>query len=198
MDNIIKKIGRNLLNIPEIIYRLFISKKLKVNYLLHIRGKIRIVGEKYITIGKGFCADSDVKIEAWNHHLDEKYEPEITIGDYVFFNSRTHISAINKIYIGNAVLLGSDVFISDNNHGSSSSIEELKVAPQKRKLSSKGPVIIEDNVWIGDKAVILGGVTIGFGAVIGACSVVTKSIPPFSIAVGNPARIIKQMSEEEK
>jgi acetyltransferase-like isoleucine patch superfamily enzyme len=65
-------------------------------------------------------------------------------------------------------------------------------APIKRSLFSKGPVIIGDNVWIGDKATILPGVSIGNGAVIAANAVVTKDVPAYSVAAGNPARIIKQ------
>lgn len=184
------RIVRGILNIPEIIHRLRISKTIGATYLLHVKRNTVIVGGKYIHVGKNFCSDIDVKIEAWDHHLDEVYSPEIKIGDNVFFNSRTHISAINKMEIGNGVLTGSDVLICDNNHGGSNH-DELLIPPQKRKLYSKGSIIIEDNVWIGDKAVVLGGVTIGTGSVIGACSVVTKDIPPYSVAVGNPARIIK-------
>lgn len=58
-------------------------------------------------------------------------------------------------------------------------------------IYSKGAIVIGDNVWIGEKAAILAGVTIGEGAIIGANAVVTKNIPPYSIAAGIPARIIK-------
>lgn len=53
------------------------------------------------------------------------------------------------------------------------------------------PVIIEDNVWIGARVCILPGVTIGEGSVIGACAVVPKSVPPYSVVIGNPARVVK-------
>lgn len=186
-----KNILRIIKDVPEILHRLRISRIVKTNYLVHVKKGTIIIGAKYIHLGKNFCADIDVRIEAWDHHLNEKYTPEIIIGDNVFFNSRTHISAINKMIIGNGVLIGSDVLICDNNHGSTLSFDELNVPPQKRRLFSKGSIIIEDNVWIGDKAVILSGVTIGCGSIIGAGSIITKSIPPFSIVVGNPARIVK-------
>ena len=54
------------------------------------------------------------------------------------------------------------------------------------------PVIIEDDVWIGTRVTILKGVTVGKGAIIGACSVVTKDVPPHSIVVGNPAKVVKE------
>lgn len=69
----------------------------------------------------------------------------------------------------------------------------MKIPPAKRLIYSKGEIIIEDNVWIGDKATILAGVKIGEGSVIGANTVVTKDIPPYSVAVGNPVRIIKNI-----
>ena len=80
--------------------------------------------------------------------------------------------------------------ISDNNHGSTD-FDTLHELPANRKLYTKGPVIIGNNVWIGDKATILGGVTIGDGAVIAANSVVTKDVPAYSVVGGNPAKIIK-------
>lgn len=64
-------------------------------------------------------------------------------------------------------------------------------------MYTKGPIIINDNVWIGEKATICPGVTIGKGSIIGANAVVTKSIPPYSVAVGCPAIIIKQLETNE-
>lgn len=65
-----------------------------------------------------------------------------------------------------------------------------------RPLYSRGPVIIGDNVWIGDKATILPGVTVGEGAVIAANAVITKDVPAFSMVAGNPAIIIKQINDD--
>ena len=87
-------------------------------------------------------------------------------------------------------MTGKWVTISDNNHGTTD-FDTLHEAPAIRKLYTKGPVIIGNNVWIGDKATILGGVTIGDGAVIAANSVVTKDVPAYSVVGGNPARVIK-------
>ena len=64
--------------------------------------------------------------------------------------------------------------------------------PKERDIYSKGIVTIHDNVWVGDKATILPGVEIGYGAIIGANSVVTKNVPEKSIVAGNPAKIIRQ------
>ena len=67
------------------------------------------------------------------------------------------------------------------------------MAPNSRPLYSKGPVIIDDNVWIGEGAMIMPGVHVGNGAIIAANSVVTKDIPAYSVAAGIPAKIIKTM-----
>ena len=64
-------------------------------------------------------------------------------------------------------------------------------------FSDLAPVIIEDDVWIGARAIILPGVIIGKGSVIGAGAVVAKSIPPYSVAVGNPARVVKTRTDKE-
>ena len=68
----------------------------------------------------------------------------------------------------------------------------MHIKPNDRDVVSKGPVVIGNNVWIGDKATILPGVTIGDGAVIAVNAVVTKDVPVYSVAAGNPARIIKK------
>lgn len=106
-----------------------------------------------------------------------------------------HITAINRITIGNDVLTGRWVTITDNSHGDTD-YSTLQMRPVSRPLISKGPVLIGNNVWIGDKVTILPGVTIGEGAVIAANAVVTKDIPAYSVAVGNPARVIKQHKNE--
>ena len=72
------------------------------------------------------------------------------------------------------------------------------MAPNQRRLTSKGPVVIEDNVWIGEKASILSGVHIGKGAIIGAGAVVTKDVPAGHMALGVPARILSMVKHDEK
>ena len=100
-----------------------------------------------------------------------------------------HITSINEIIIGDNLLCGRWVTISDNSHGQTDS-ESLQLSPIERNLYSKGPVRIGRNVWIGDKATILPNVSIGDGAVIGANTVVTKDVPAYHVAVGNLMRIL--------
>ncbi|WP_373260674.1 DapH/DapD/GlmU-related protein [Bacteroides thetaiotaomicron] len=115
------------------------------------------------------------------------------LGEEVQINDNVHIAAGQLVEIGNHVLIASRVFISDINHGNFREGEmfDLSVSPEKQTLFFD-PVRIEDNVWIGESVCILPGVTIGKHSVVGALSCVTKSIPPYSIAVGNPARVVKQ------
>ena len=152
-------------------------------------GKIgRIHGSKCISIAeKSFFGDF-CYLTAWPEFVNEK--PSLVIGENCSFGAFNHITCANKIVIGNNLLTGKWVTISDNNHGDTLE-STLLTPPINRPVVSKGPVIIEDNVWIGDKATILAGVHIGNGAIIAANTVVTKDIPAYSVAVGNPARIIK-------
>ena len=105
------------------------------------------------------------------------------------------MKVINKIIIGDNVLTGTKVTITDNSHGIFSE-HDLFFPPELRTLQSDGPVIIEDNVWIGDKVTILPNVIIGRNSIIGANSVVTKNVPPNSVAVGIPAKVIKSLIYE--
>ena len=99
---------------------------------------------------------------------------------------------LTRYKIGDHLLTGNDVLISDNNHGVIEK-KDLQISPQDRSLSSKGEIIIGNNVWIGDKACIIGKVTIGDGAIIGANSVVTKDVPAYSVVAGVPAKLLKQL-----
>lgn len=148
--------------------------------------------EECIEIGDNFIGGQYLTMEAWKEYQGVKYSPHISIGDDVLFTNFVQISCVDKIIIGNNVLLGNAVYISDNNHGEFNK-ENLDVPPAKRELYSKGPVKIGNNVWIGRHVSVLSGVTIGDNCVIGANSVVTKDIPPNSIAVGSPAKVIKSI-----
>jgi acetyltransferase-like isoleucine patch superfamily enzyme len=153
-------------------------------------GKIgRIHGGECITIEEKTYFSDYIYLTTWPNLVEEK--PSLEIGAYCNFGAYNHITCTNKMIIGNNVLTGKWVTISDNNHGDSS-LEILKMHPIKRPIVSKGPVVIEDDVWIGDKATILSGVHVGKGAIIAANAVVTKDVPAYSVAAGNPARIIKQ------
>jgi lipopolysaccharide O-acetyltransferase len=116
-------------------------------------------------------------------------------------NDYVHIVSSNSVKIGNNVLLASKIFISDTSHGNYSGDSIIQSSPNtkpnNRPLVNK-TVTIEDNVWVGEFVSILPGVTIGKGSIIGTLSVVNKSIPPYCIAAGSPARVIKKYNFETK
>lgn len=146
-------------------------------------------GGKDIIIGSNFNSCPGFRIEVWEC-LSYTHSPKIVIGNNVCFNYDCHLGAINSIVIGNNVLVGSRVLITDHDHGNMT-FADLHMPPNQRLLYSKGATIIEDDVWIGEGVSILSNVTIGKGAVIAANSVVCKNVPAYSIVGGIPAKIIK-------
>lgn len=160
------------------------GKNFKVTYNTNLKGL------KYFQIGKNFNALSGLRIECWDEYKGIVFEPILLIGDNVIMNFNVHIGCINKIQIGNNVLFASNVFITDHFHGDTQNTN-FNIPPVDRALFSKGPVIIEDNVWIGENVSIMPNVTIGKGCIIGANSLVTKSFPSNSIIGGVPAKIIR-------
>ena len=150
-----------------------------------------LVGAKYITIGNNTSIGQGSYLCAWDSFLNQHFNPTISIGNNVSIGHYCHITACNKITIGDGTLTGKWVTITDNSHGHCELDELMNTAPTTRELYSKGEVIIGKNVWIGDKVTILPGVSIGDGAVIGANAVVSKDVPQYKIAVGNPIRIIE-------
>jgi acetyltransferase-like isoleucine patch superfamily enzyme len=174
--------------IISILYtRLFFRQARLIRLPFDIRNK------KFIKIGANFTTGFGCRIEAFPISDDNK--TCIYIGDNVQINDYVHIGSIGFISIGNNVLMASKIYITDHNHGSYNDIisDHPMSIPEKRLAICK-PVIIEDNVWLGESVCVLPGVTIGQGSVIGALSVVSKSIPPYSIAVGSPAKVVKQFN----
>ena len=149
-----------------------------------------LVGAKYITIGERCKFDDYLYLTAWDNYREQRFTPKIEIGDNCAFGAFNHITCVNRIKIGDNCLTGKWVTITDNSHGRNVK-EELNVPPGERPLYSKGPVIIGTNVWIGDKATILPGVTIGDNAVIAANSVVTKDVMANTVVGGCPAKLLR-------
>jgi acetyltransferase-like isoleucine patch superfamily enzyme len=157
-----------------------------------IRFPFRIRGKRLIKVGEGFTTGFNCRIDAYTKSNKKLV---IDIGKNVQINDNVHIGAVESIIIGDNVLIASKVFITDHNHGNYSGDKQdsPNSIPQERPIHSKS-VNIENNVWLGEFVSVLPGVTIGEGTIIGAMSVVNKNIPPFSIAVGSPARVIKKFN----
>lgn len=172
------------------IYTAWIKNEFKISGNISIKGNLNLLGGNFITIGNKTGFGRHGVLQAWNNYKGEKFNPSITIGNDCWIGDYFNISAIKSITIGNRVLMGRWVTILDNSHGKTA-FEDLIIPPRIRPLFSKGEVVIEDDVWIGDKVSILPGVHIGKGAVIGSNSVVTKDIPAYTVACGIPCKIIK-------
>ena len=127
---------------------------------------------------------------------------KVKIGNYNWASIRTQIVCANSVQIGNYCMFARDVYISDTNEHPIDPMLRLEytkkywedsVSPERYIGVENSAVIIGNNVWIGERAIILKGVTIGDGAIIAAGAVVTKSVPSNSVAAGNPARIVKSI-----
>jgi galactoside O-acetyltransferase len=159
-----------------------INPKLKntLGELIHIPEGCTILAPENITFG------ANVGIGTYSFFTAAG--GRISIGNNTGFNRNVHINAAvcGEIAIGNDCLIGPNVVMRTADH---------RFDDITKPIRSQGHICnnihIEDDVWIGANAVIVGGVSIGKGAVIGAGSVVTKDIPPFAVAVGVPARVIK-------
>ncbi len=167
---------------------------------MNIDRSARILGFSHIKIGKNFSAGKDLWLEAVLTHGNTRYNPSLVIKDQVSVRDFVHIGAVRYVEIGENVLMGSHIFISDHNHGSYSGDHQSdpREVPNGRKVKGDQEVVIGGNVWIGDHVCILPGVRIGSGSVIGAGSVVTKNIPEACVAVGNPAKVIKRYNPNSR
>lgn len=160
--------------------------------------KIRIGPRPYlrglssIQMGEDFSAADGLWLEAITRHNDQIFSPRIIIGDHVRISRWVHIAATHSVEIGDHVLMGSKVIITDHNHGQySKQHSSPHLAPDLRLLDDDREVVVGRNVWLGDGVVVTPGSCIGEGTVIGANSVVQGTIPPFSIASGAPAKVVK-------
>lgn len=152
----------------------------KITYFFIIKTTELVLRFMGVRVGKNLIAFFVTTIDS---------PSKITIGDNVWMSKNIAFYAMNGIVIGNDVIIAKDVSLISGNHGFKKA--SLKINEQGFEKTAK-PITIKDGVWIGDKAIVLKGVTIGKGAVIGAGSVVTKDVPEYSVVAGNPAKIISK------
>jgi len=190
------KVFTSLQKFRDLIFSGYVKNQFKsVGSNFNIQPKISLSGGKYITIGANFTALAGLWLDAYDNYMSESFSPKIVIGNNVILNSNCHIGCIDCVVIGNNVLVASKVYITDHYHGDT--INNCSGPPVSRPLMSKGPVYIEDNVWIGEAVVILPNVRIGKNSIVGANSVITKSFPANSIIAGVPAKLIKVIENNE-
>lgn len=155
-----------------------------------------IRGRKYIDFGTSLTTGVGCRIDCFSGA--NPYAKKLVFGRNVQLNDYVHIVAMDRVKIGDNVLMASHIFISDNSHGSYKGDDNdtnPNIPPIQREYTT-APVYIGDNTWIGEGVVIMPGVTIGKGCVIGSHCIVNKSIPDYSVAVGSPAKVIKKFNFE--
>ena len=142
-----------------------------------------------VTIGANVtllgASDKKTRLTVWTDKTDV---PGIQIGDHVLISPGVRISAARAIHIADNCMIASNAYITDSDwHG----IYDRSLPP-----AEASPVRLEENVWIGDSAIVCKGVTIGVNSIVGAGAVVSSDIPANSIAVGNPARVIRMLDPD--
>jgi maltose O-acetyltransferase len=175
---------RRVLRQPATAWQVFnaqrrLRRAKRVPWSVRLEGRARVLGKGAIVFGNRVrLTGTTVPLEfaAWRGG-------RIDIGDGTFINYGTSISAHALISIGRDCNIGQYTIINDNDYHD---IEDHTRVPPPQ------PVILEDRVWLGARVIVLKGVRIGHDAAIGAGSVVTHDIPPRSVAVGMPARVVRQ------
>ncbi|MBD2774375.1 acyltransferase [Iningainema tapete] len=176
---------------------------------VYIQEGVEFIGTSSVEIGNGVHIFKGVRIDSRGHQNNR-----ICLEDGVAIERNTNIGCLNNSYIeiGEETFIGPDVCIAGpgdikigkrcliaahtgifaNNHNFSDPREPIKY----QGISRQG-IVIEDDCWLGHKVTVLDGVTIGEGSVIGAGAVVTKDVPPYSVAMGIPARVVKSRIDKQ-
>ena len=189
---------------PYYLKRLFF--KIQDMYVEHfIRPQLTSLGEGYhfikpwnvklfgspIKIGKYThvigASDSKVRLGIW---AENQEKGRISIGDYCLISPGVRITSASAVTIGDNCMIANGVYISDADwHG---------IYDRLQTTGQTAPVVLEENVWIGDSAIVCKGVTIGKNSIIGAGAVVTRDVSSNCIAVGNPAVVVKKLDIDKE
>lgn len=168
--------------LSQFFYKLFFKEFGKGSRIIN---PLKIRNSKFILLGKNVSINDYVFLMALPTSNNDS--PYLSIGDNVNIGHFNHIICNHKIIIENDVLTADHVYISDNNHNYS----DVNIPISKQGIVSKAETYIGEGSWIGENVCIISA-HVGKHCVIGANSVVINNIPDYSVAVGNPARVIKQ------
>lgn len=146
----------------------------------------------YVSVGKNIKMKRNWRIECYTYFGHKILNPQLIIGDNVIINFGFTAFVADIIKIGSNCIFAANVTLVSENHGINPESEQ----PYHAQSLTTGPIFIGEGCWIGQNVVVLPNVNIGAKCVVGANSVVTKDIPPYSIAVGIPAKVIKQYNFE--
>lgn len=206
-----------MLNKLRVIY-----KKIRLNKILKKYSESYVIGKSTklmtnfnITMNNSDCINKRILIGSKSlldcNLIFEKETGKIVIGNRTYIGGGTKLISIKSIEIGDDVTVAWGCTIYDHNSHSiywnerkNDTIQSIKdlednddfISNKNWDVVKSAPIKIDNKVWIGFDVVILKGVTIGEGAVIGARSVVTKDVPPYTVVAGNPARVVKTLKEE--
>lgn len=191
MIELFSKILRKIIRILKNLRNIILSLRYGISPSKHVYfGKnVRIVNPQYVDMGGQVFIDDDVELCV--NQTMPGVTPKLLIGNRVHFGKMNRIGCDNKIVIEDDVLFAPHVHISDRNHG----FEDIHTPISRQKVTSKGPVVIGAETWIGFGCQVMSGVKIGRHCVIAAGAVVVKDVPDYSVVGGNPARILKQYNQ---
>jgi acetyltransferase-like isoleucine patch superfamily enzyme len=150
-----------------------------------------LVGCRFADIGESVHVWHSARIEVF---ADSGDRPALSVGDRTVIGPNVHIGVARRLEIGRECLFASGVYVTDHDHDFSN--PEEPVVSNGRVVCSA--TVIEDRVWLGERVIVLKGVTLGRCSIIGAGSIVTKSIPPYTIAVGAPARVVGRWDQHSR
>jgi len=198
---LISRLLLQILKAIQYLFKLFRPSPVLIRFALYKCGRnfrpglwFSVLSPKNICVGDNFSSGEFVRLQAWPSYKGKIHSTSsdvlISIGDSVYMNNNSFISACLGVEIGSHCLIGSNVFITDNSHGSTSLVTSPRV---DQPLNSKGKVVIGHNVWICSNVVITSGCVIGSNSIVAANSVVTGRVEAGSLYGGVPARLIRRL-----
>ena len=191
MIELFSKILRKIIWILKIPRNIILSLRYGISPSKHVYfGKnVRIVNPQYVDMGGQVFIDDDVELCV--NQTMPGVTPKLLIGNRVHFGKMNRIGCDNKIVIEDDVLFAPHVHISDRNHG----FEDIHTPISRQKVTSKGPVVIGAETWLGFGCQVMSGVKIGRHCVIAAGTIVVKDVPDYSVVGGYPAKILKKYNQ---
>jgi lipopolysaccharide O-acetyltransferase len=158
-----------------------------------IMGNLTYQSPQFIEIGKGVRIGPGCRLEAYPGYAGQTSSPSLVLKDGAVLQHKVHVYCRESVEIGENSLIASGCMITDNNHG---------MVPGERPYVDQPliarPTVLESNVWLGEHVCVLAGSRIGAHSIIGCNSVVSGEIPPFSIAAGCPAKVLKKYNPSSK
>jgi len=153
---------------------------------LHVKSGTVFYNAQKISLGKGVRLGNRCDFYVSPRESNKKFP--LVIGNHVHMGHRCTLACIDSLIIGNKVMIGNDVYIADHGH----EYRNPDMAIIDQPVTEPKQTTIENESWIGASSIIMPGVRIGQHAVVGAGSIVTKDVEPFTVVVGNPAKMIKK------